>query len=181
MTERFLRLPQRRLRLQLLLPRLRAVFSSLRPRQNQQLPPASPAPANMMFRLKLQCQPPRRLLCLSLSLSLPLAAAIPVLSALQALPVFPTGQPLPILRQSQGQSALQRVSITACLAGRHTSGALPDCGPSLCPWLRELHVSPDWPIPMCWPRSEAAQALSQDAASSMNTVMESGRLLRGVE
>lgn len=146
------------------------MFSSLRSRQNQQLPPTSPAPANLW--LQLQCQSLRRPLCLCLSLCLPLAAAIPVL---------PTGQPLRTLRQLQDQSALQKVSGTACLTGSHTSGALPDCGPSLCLWLPELRASLDWVIPLCWPRSEADQASSQDAVSSMNKTMESRGLLRWVE
>lgn len=146
MTERFLSLPQHPLQLLLLLllPCFRVVFSSLRPRQNQQLPPTSPAPSNMNIRsklqLKLQCQPLRRPLCLSLSP--PLAAAIPVLPVLQSPSVFPTAQPLQTLLRPQDQGAPKRVSITASLTDRHTSDVLPDCGPSLCPWLWEIPVSP---------------------------------------
>ncbi|EHK46343.1 hypothetical protein TRIATDRAFT_317345 [Trichoderma atroviride IMI 206040] len=96
-------------------------------------------------------------------------------------PRFPTAQPPQTPRRPQDQGAPERVSITASLTDRNTSDVLPDCGPSLCPWLWGIHVSPGWQIPLCRPRSEAAQALSQDAVSSMNTVVESVRLLGWIE
>lgn len=181
MTETFLSLSQHRLRLQLLLllPSFRVVFTSVYPWQKQQLPPTSPAPVQMNIRSKPRCQPLRQPLCLSLNL--PLAALISVLSRLQAPSVSPTAQPLQTLRRLQDQSAPKRASITANLTERLTSDALPDCGPSLCLWLWGIHVSPDWPIPLCRPRSEAAQALLEDAVSPMNTVVENVRLLGWVE